>query len=145
MEPDGVEPDGVDPEGVEDVEPPPLPPEVSRNRSLRLPRSWGVTSDTKFSAEVAPVILSVFSTDSASTFAVRMPMLMLAIRAAGTLRRCHISAAPASIRTASNKPIQIPVFEGFLGLGRITSGLADGGCGLTIGAGATLIAIFNSV
>jgi hypothetical protein len=133
------EPEGVELEGVDGVEP---PPEVSRSLSLWLPRSCGVTSDTKFSADVEPVIRRVFSTGPGKTFAVRTPIVTFATLVAGALRRCQINAAPASITTASTKPIQRPAFEGFLGRGGTISGLGEGGWGLIKGAGATLIAVY---
>ena len=99
---------------VEVVEPPEvLPPELSRCRSLRLPRSWGVTSETKFSATVTPVNRSVlWMVPAGETFAVLIPALVVTEVGAGALRRCQIRAAPPSIRRATMILRITPVLEG---------------------------------
>lgn len=121
------------------VEPDVVEALVSRNLSLRLPRSCGVTSETKFSAAVAPVSRTVFSTGPARTLAVRVPAVAVVMLGAGAVRLCQTSAAAAIMTTASTKPIQIPALEGLFGRGGMISGRGAGAAGLTDGAEATFI------
>ena len=127
-------------DGLEDEAPDPEEEELgSRNRSDRLPRSCGVTSEMKFSAEVTPVIRRVATTGPEVTLAVRTA----AKEGAGTGfcgdRFCHQSA-PATISAARIPATQIPVFPGFFGRGCTTSGRPGGGeYGATFGAETTLM------
>ena len=124
-------------DGVEVVEPDDAL--GSRSRSDRLPRNCGVTSETKFSAMVTPVIRRVATSGPAATLAVRI----VAKEGAGAGfwgdRRCHQSA-PATISTARTAASQIPAFPGFFGRGCTTSGRLGGGAyGATLGAETTLM------
>ncbi len=116
---------GVDAEGVGAA----LAPALSLWRSLRLPRSCGVTIDAKFSATVKPVIRNVFWTiPPGKALAVRIPAGARPALGVGNVRRCHTQAAPPSITLAISKPINSPALEGFLGLGRTISGFGADVC-----------------
>jgi hypothetical protein len=115
--------------------------EVSRRRSLLLPLSLGVISETKFSAAVTPVTRTVFSTMPGTAFAVRMGPVIRAVDGTGAVRRRQNKPAAANITTAMMRPTHRALLEGCGGVGWTISGQGACGSGRTAGAGAKLIQV----